>query len=357
MNIYSLVRKFLFLFDAEVAHEWSLKLMSTLHRLRVLRLLLFFLGVRNNTVRSVPAVKIMGLTFPNPVGLAAGLDKNAAHIEALAQCGFGFIEVGTITPLAQPGNDKPRMFRLVSDHAIINRMGFNNKGVDVLVENVKKSRQKLPSTQCLIGINIGKNKNTPLENAVDDYIVCLHQVYLHADYVTVNISSPNTPGLRALQHGAGLENLLTQLKEKQTILTEESGRYVPLLVKIAPDLTDAEIKEIAQTLVNTGIDGVIATNTTNQRPEGLLHQDVAEETGGLSGEPLTDLSDDVLKKLLDALDNKLPVIAVGGIMSAEDALKKIEAGAAMVQIYSGFIYEGPSLVSECLKRLSENESE
>jgi len=353
MNIYPLVRKFLFLFDAEVTHEFSLKLLSLLQRFHLLNLFLFFLGGygRSKKLRAAP-VNIMGLQFPNPVGLAAGLDKNAEHIDALAQCGFGFIEVGTITPVAQPGNDKPRMFRLQADQGIINRMGFNNKGVVALLANVKKTREKDSVGRCLIGINIGKNKATSLEHAVDDYIACLQQVYAQADYVTINISSPNTPGLRALQHGQGLENLLRQLKQQQTKLFERDKRYVPLLVKIAPDLNDVELAEISQTLIKSEIDGVIATNTTNARPESLKEKILSEQAGGLSGAPLTEMADEILVKLLKQLDGKLPVIAVGGIMNADDALRKLQLGASLVQIYSGFIYAGPILIQQSLERIS-----
>ena len=357
MNIYPLVRKILFLFNAETTHEFSLKLLSFLQRLHLLNLFLVLMGGggRNKKYQTAP-VNIMGLQFPNAVGLAAGLDKNAEHIDALAQCGFGFIEVGTVTPLAQPGNDKPRMFRLQADQGIINRMGFNNKGVVALLANVKKSREKAAMGPCLIGINIGKNKATPLESAVDDYIACLQQVYTQADYVTINISSPNTPGLRALQHGQGLENLLQQLKQQQTRLFERDKRYVPLLVKIAPDLDGTELAEIAQTLIKSKVDGVIATNTTNQRPESLKEKLTAEQAGGLSGAPLTDIADDILVTLLKELDGQLPVIAVGGIMSAADALRKLQLGASLVQIYSGFIYSGPALVSQSLKIIdSEHE--
>ena len=291
-------------------------------------------------------VTVMGITFPNAVGLAAGLDKNAEHIDALAQCGFGFIEVGTVTPVAQPGNDKPRLFRLQADKAIINRMGFNNAGVNALVENVKRSKRA-----CVLGINIGKNKVTPLENAVDDYLACMQQVYSYADYITINISSPNTPGLRELQHGEGLTALLTQLKASQAELNQQYQRYVPLAVKIAPDLDEDEIHDIAARLLSAEIDAVIATNTTNSRPASLLCKKLAAEDGGLSGQPVFELSTHVLKQLVKALDGKIPVIAAGGISSPEDALEKIKAGASLVQIYTGFIYSGPELINECAKAI------
>jgi dihydroorotate dehydrogenase len=332
--MYSLLRKILFLFDAETIHVFSLKALSFAHSIGLLRL---FLKKRVDA-----PVTVMGIEFPNAVGLAAGMDKNASHIDALAQCGFGFIEVGTVTPLAQPGNDKPRLFRLVADNAIINRMGFNNAGVEALVGNVKKSRHS-----CVLGINIGKNKDTPLENAVDDYLICMQQVYCYADFITINISSPNTPGLRELQHGEGLTSLLTQLKAKQAELQQQYQRYVPLAVKIAPDLDDNEIKDIAERLLSSKIDAVIATNTTNSRPSSLTCQKLASETGGLSGQPVFELSTHVLKQLVKALNGEMPVIAVGGISSPDDALQKINAGASLVQIYTGFIYSGPKLIHDC----------
>ncbi len=336
--MYSFIKRFLFLFDAESIHVFSLKALSFANTFGLLRL---FVKKRVDA-----PVTVMGITFPNAVGLAAGLDKNAKHIDALAQCGFGFVEVGTVTPLAQPGNDKPRLFRLPQDNAIINRMGFNNAGVDALVENVKSSQRA-----CVLGINIGKNKNTPLANAADDYIICMQQVYAYADYIAINISSPNTPGLRELQHGEGLSSLLTQLKKQQAELAQKYQRYVPLAVKIAPDLDANEVQDIAQRLLSAGIDGVIATNTTNSRPASLQCQQLAGETGGLSGAPVFDLSTQVLTQLVDALDGKIPVIAVGGIFSPEDARKKLNAGASLVQIYTGFIYAGPQLVNDCAMTL------
>lgn len=336
--MYSLIRRILFLFDAETIHVFSLKALSFANRIGLLKLFL------NKRVDSV--VTVMGIEFPNAVGLAAGLDKDAQHIDALANCGFGFIEVGTVTPLAQPGNDKPRLFRLAADQAIINRMGFNNSGVDALVANVKKSHRS-----CVIGINIGKNKATPLEHAVDDYLACMQQVYDYADYITINISSPNTPGLRELQHGEGLTALLTQLKSKQKELESNSQRYVPLAVKIAPDLDEDEVQDIAKRLLSAEIDAVIATNTTNSRPASLRCKSLAGETGGLSGLPVLELSTRVLQQLVAALDGKIPVIAVGGISSAADAVAKIKAGASLVQIYTGFIYSGPKLIHDCASAL------
>lgn len=336
--MYSLIRRFLFLFDAEKIHVFSLKALSFVSSIGLLR---FFVEKRVDS-----PVTVMGITFPNAVGLAAGLDKDARHIDALAQCGFGFIEVGTVTPLAQPGNDRPRLFRLPADNAIINRMGFNNAGVEALVNNVKASNKN-----CVLGINIGKNKDTPLENAVDDYLACMRQVYRYADYITINISSPNTPGLRDLQHGEGLSSLLTQLKDMQAELKQQYQRYVPLAVKIAPDLEEDEIQDIAKRLLSADIDAVIATNTTNSRPASLKCVETASETGGLSGAPVFEQSTHVLKQLVAALEDKLPVIAAGGITSAKDAQEKIDAGASLVQVYTGFIYAGPQLINDCAMAL------
>ena len=336
--MYSLIRRILFLFDAETIHVFSLKALSFINSVGLLRL---FVKKRIDS-----PVTVMGIEFPNAVGLAAGLDKNARHIDALAQCGFGFIEVGTVTPLAQPGNDKPRLFRLPADDAIINRMGFNNAGVEALVNNVKKSHRA-----CVLGINIGKNKDTPLENAVDDYLICMRQVYQFADYIAINISSPNTPGLRDLQHGEGLTALLTQLKDEQVDLEKQYQRYVPLAAKIAPDLDENEIQDIAKRLKSVKIDAVIATNTSNSRPPSLQCKNTAKETGGLSGAPVFELSTHVLKQMVRELEGEIPVIAVGGITSSKDAQEKISAGASLVQIYTGFIYAGPQLVHDCTMAL------
>ncbi|RKZ61143.1 MAG: quinone-dependent dihydroorotate dehydrogenase [Gammaproteobacteria bacterium] len=342
--MYSLIRRLIFLFDAETAHVYSLKIMSLANSIGI-----FSLFIKK---RVDAPVTVMGINFPNAVGLAAGLDKNARHIDALKQCGFGFLEVGTVTPVAQPGNDKPRLFRLLADRAIINRMGFNNDGVTSLLNNVKQSNWfKQKYGRCILGINIGKNKSTPLENAVDDYLSCMDQVYDFADYITINISSPNTPGLRELQHGEGLSSLLRQLKEKQTELVNQGHAYVPLVVKIAPDLDEIEIQDIADRLLAEKIDGVIATNTTNSRPASLSCKVLASESGGLSGLPMFELSTQVLKLLVKALDGKIPVIAAGGISSAEQAQQKIDAGASLVQIYTGFIYDGPKLICDCAEAL------
>jgi dihydroorotate dehydrogenase len=332
--LYTIVRKILFMLEPERAHAISLFSLDVLHKLGLLGL---FAGKRIDS-----PVTVMGIEFPNPIGLAAGLDKNGDHINALAACGFGFIEIGTVTPKPQPGNPKPRLFRLVDDQAIINRMGFNNEGVDYLVKQVRKSRH-----DCVLGINIGKNKVTPLENAADDYCSALEQVYPLADYVTINISSPNTPGLRELQYGEELDRLLSRLKDSQLQLQQQHGKYVPLVVKIAPDLEENEIRVLAETFIKHGIDGVIATNTTNER-HGLSDSQSAEE-GGLSGKPLMTKADKVLKSLVDYLQGKMPIIAVGGVFSSDDAVKKMELGASLVQIYTGFIYEGPALIRECVK--------
>jgi len=332
--MYKIIRTILFLFDAEKVHVLSLNMMSLFSSLGLLKLFI------KNPVDA--PVTVMGIKFPNAVGLAAGLDKNARHIEALSQCGFGFIEVGTVTPVAQSGNDKPRLFRLPKDEAIINRMGFNNDGVEALVQHAKRNQGK-----CILGINIGKNKITPLDNAVDDYLICMQQVYAYADYITINISSPNTPGLRELQHGDGLSELLSQLKDKQSELHHTTQRYVPLAVKIAPDLSVDEINDIASRLITAKIDAVIATNTTNTRPSTLIHTDIAGEIGGLSGKPVFEVSNTVLKQLVTALKGKIPVIAAGGIASPADAIEKIHAGVSLVQIYTGFIYSGPKLIHDC----------
>ena len=287
----------------------------------------------------------MGLTFPNPVGLAAGLDKDGAYIDGLAALGFGFIEIGTVTPRAQPGNPKPRMFRLPEAQALINRMGFNNGGVDAFVRNVQASRfyQK---RQGILGLNIGKNADTPIERATDDYLYCLDKVYPYAAYVTVNISSPNTKNLRQLQQASELDALLSSLKQAQSRLADTHGRYVPLVLKIAPDLDDEQIDTIASALLRHHIDGVIATNTTITRDavQGLAH---ANETGGLSGAPVRDLSTRVIRALHQVLQGEIPIIGVGGILSGTDASEKMAAGASLVQLYTGLIYRGPALVREC----------
>lgn len=332
--LYAWTRRWLFSLDPETAHSVALKALHTVGPLL------------RQTIPDDPRT-VMGIRFPNPVGLAAGLDKNAEHVDALANVGFGFIEVGTVTPKPQPGNTRPRLFRLPAAEAIINRMGFNNHGVAALIERVQKLRYR-----GVLGINIGKNATTPLERAVDDYLFGLRAVYPYAHYVTVNISSPNTPGLRDLQYGAALDTLLSALKQAQGELAETHGRYVPLVLKVAPDLNDADIPVVAESLLRHGIDGLIATNTTFSRQgvEGLPH---ADETGGLSGAPLTARATEVVRLFHAALGGQLPIIAAGGILSAADAQAKLAAGASLVQIYTGLIYRGPALVRDIAAALKE----
>jgi dihydroorotate dehydrogenase len=340
--LYPLIRKFFFALDAETAHGVGMAGMELLNSAGVACLL----------AKPVPAdpVEAMGLKFPNPVGIAAGLDKNGDHIDALAALGFGFIEIGTITPRAQPGNPRPRLFRIPEKQAIVNRMGFNNEGVEKLLSNVAAAQ--FPKRGGILGINIGKNFDTPMEKAADDYLICLDRVYNAASYVAVNISSPNTQNLRELQKDDALDALLGRLKSAQTKLAERYGKYVPLALKIAPDLEDAQIQTIADLLRQHRMDGVIATNTTLSRAgvEGLPN---AEQTGGLSGAPVFALSTAVLKKLATALAGEVPIIGVGGIMSGQDAAAKIEAGARLVQFYSGFIYRGPELVGEAAAAIAK----
>ena len=334
---YPLARHFLFKLDPEVAHELSI------HQLAWMGGTPFELFFRNK-LPSRP-VEVMGLKFDNPVGLAAGLDKDGDAIDAFGAMGFGFIEVGTVTPRPQPGNDKPRIFRVIPAQGIINRMGFNNKGVDNLIENVKKSRYK-----GILGINIGKNKDTPIENGKDDYLICMDKVYPYAGYIAVNISSPNTPNLRQLQYGEALDELLKVLKERQKELAEQHKKYVPLAVKIAPDLTSDELKQVAESLLKYNIDGVIATNTTLDRE--LIHDmPHAAETGGLSGRPLQNKSTEIIRQLHEYLKGQIPIIGVGGIDSAMAAREKMQAGAELVQIYSGFIYHGPDLVKNIVNNI------
>ena len=337
MNIYSLASPLLFQFDAETIHDFTLKSLNTAERLGALSLY--------PTPPVCQSRQVMGITFPNPVGLAAGLDKNAAVIDAMAALGFGFIEVGTVTPRPQPGNPKPRLFRLKEAQGIVNRFGFNNLGVDHLIENVKAAKYK-----GVLGINIGKNFDTPMENAVDDYLICMQKVYAHATYITVNISSPNTKNLRALQEKEALAHLLATLKLEQTKLANQHGKYVPITLKIAPDLEFEQINEIADLLMEHNIDGVIATNTTldRDRVQGIEH---AEEAGGLSGAPVRKKSTLVIQQLSQRLQGAVPIIGVGGILSGADAVEKITAGAELVQVYSGLIYKGPKLVHDICKSL------
>ncbi len=337
---YALPKSVLFNLDPEVAHELT---MSALARFQNTPLACVWGNERVND----PAT-IAGVTFPNRVGMAAGLDKNGRVIDGLGAMGFGFVEVGTVTPKAQPGNPKPRMFRLPEANALINRLGFNNEGLDSFLANVKRARFR--ESGGILGLNIGKNAVTPIENAVDDYLICLEGVFPHADYVTVNISSPNTKNLRALQSDEALDALLGQLQERRQKLIAQHGRSVPMFVKIAPDLDETQVGVIAATLQKNGIDGVIATNTTISREavKGLKH---AEETGGLSGAPVLEASNQVIRQLRAALGPRYPIIGVGGVMSAADARSKRDAGADLVQIYTGLIYQGPGLVKECAKAL------
>ncbi|QLH43355.1 MAG: quinone-dependent dihydroorotate dehydrogenase [Coxiellaceae bacterium] len=334
---YHYLRPLLFQLSPETAHDWTLTTLNVLHKLRL----------QPKVSLSAPC-KILGLNFPNPVGLAAGLDKNGEYIDSLAALGFGFIEIGTVTPRPQPGNPKPRMFRIPKANAIINRLGFNNRGVDYLIEQVKRANYS-----GILGINIGKNATTSLAKAHEDYVHCFNKVYPYASYVTVNISSPNTPELRQLQSTDYLTKLLTVLKREQQILATKTQRHVPLLVKIAPDLTDNELSSIAQHLLTYEIEGIIATNTTIDHGviEGLPH---ANETGGLSGKPLFNKATDILTKLAPLLANKIPIIAVGGIMTGNDALQKFHHGASLVQIYTGLIYQGPKLIRDIVTQYTTN---
>jgi len=337
MTLYSLLKPLLFQLDAEHAHDLTLKSLKAAR-----------LGSAWILPRRPPACvprQVMGLTFPNPVGLAAGLDKNGAYIDGLAALGFGFIEVGTVTPRAQPGNPKPRLFRVKEAQGIINRFGFNNLGVDNLVENVRNAKFR-----GVLGINIGKNFDTPNERAVDDYLACMRKVYAHASYITVNISSPNTKNLRQLQEKDALAALLETLKAEQTTLADQHGRYVPIALKIAPDLEASQVVEIADLLRQYRFDAVIATNTTLARDsvEGLPN---ADETGGLSGAPVRDKSTLVIQQLSKQLAGELPIIGVGGILNGTDAVEKIAAGASLVQVYSGLIYRGPALVGDICRVL------
>ncbi|MDG1731556.1 MAG: quinone-dependent dihydroorotate dehydrogenase [Thalassotalea sp.] len=328
--LYSIARNLLFKLSAEQAHDITINMLKLPASVAIK-------GLYGSQVKNKP-VEVMGITFPNPVGLAAGLDKNGECINGFAAMGFGFVEVGTVTPRPQPGNPKPRIFRLPQANAIINRMGFNNHGVDYLVNQVKKANFK-----GVLGINIGKNKDTSEENAKDDYIHCMRKVYEHASYIAVNISSPNTPGLRALQYGDALNELLSALKTEQKALAEKHGKYVPVAVKIAPDSTEEEIAGIAECLLANEIDAVIATNTTLSR-EGVESLEHGAEMGGLSGLPVQEKSTTVIKLLSAALQGKMPIIGVGGINSAASAKEKLDAGASLVQVYTGFIYEGPKLI-------------
>ncbi len=341
MNLFSaypLLRPLLFRLDAERAHELTFCALDTLSTVALLP-------------RSRPlagrAVSVAGLTFPNPIGLAAGLDKNAAHLDALGSFGFGFIEVGTVTPRAQPGNPQPRIFRLPAQQALINRLGFNNQGLDAFLKNVQRSNWA-KEKRGVLGLNIGKNADTPMDQAADDYLTCLKGVYPWADYIAVNISSPNTKNLRDLQENSALDSLLSQLKRCQQRLANDSGRHVPLFLKIAPDLEDAQIVKIAHAVKHHEIEGLIAANTTLDR-QNISDHELASEPGGLSGQPVFEKSNHVVTKLRAVLGPDTPIIGVGGVLSGGDAATKIAAGAQLVQVYTGLIYRGPELVAEAVR--------
>ncbi|MDK4649688.1 quinone-dependent dihydroorotate dehydrogenase [Kingella kingae] len=330
--LYDLIRPLVFNFDPEQAHGLTLKTLARAEKC----------GVLPRVNPHTQPTTLMGLALPNPIGLAAGMDKNGECIDGLAALGFGFIEIGTVTPRPQAGNPKPRLFRSPEHQAIINRMGFNNDGIDQMIRNIARSQYR-----GVLGINIGKNATTSIENAADDYLICLEKAYAHASYITVNISSPNTQNLRSLQGGDELSKLLTALKNKQAALATQHSRYVPLAVKIAPDLDEAQIADIAHVVLQTEMDGIIATNTTIDK-SALGASPLAQEAGGLSGAPVREPSNRVLKALAQELASKVPIIGAGGVLSGKDAAEKIQLGATAVQIYSGMVYRGPELVKECL---------
>ena len=344
---YSLSRAILFGMQPEAAHEFTMDMLAKGQNSP--------LACAWRQTRVDDPITLAGLSFPNRVGMAAGLDKNARVIDGLGAMGFGFVEVGTVTPLAQPGNPKPRMFRIPERDALINRLGFNNEGLDAFIANVKKARFREQAKPLLLGLNIGKNAATPIEDATSDYLKCLDAVYPHADYITVNISSPNTKNLRALQSDEALDALLAALVTRREQLAREHGKHKPVFLKIAPDLTEEQVSVIANSLKNHGMDGVIATNTTISRDavQGLQH---AEETGGLSGRPVFEASNNVIRQLRAALGSQFPIIGVGGILSGADAVTKLQAGADVVQIYTGLIYKGPGLVPEIAKAIKAQAS-
>jgi dihydroorotate dehydrogenase len=337
--VYPLFRDILFRLNAETAHHLSLASLRLLEKSGLLRALF-------PVEECVSPIEVMGLRFPNRIGLAAGLDKEGNAIDALGRLGFGFIEIGTITPRPQMGNPKPRLFRLIEEESIINRMGFNNPGMEKGVENVRKSR----SFGGIIGFNIGKNKDTPNENADDDYLQCLRAAYPVADYVTVNLSSPNTPGLRDLQNAESTAKLLATLKAEQKILEQQYGKYVPIVFKVAPDLAEDHIDALAHVFLSGGLDGLIATNTTLSR-HGVEHHPLHAQAGGLSGPPVRELSTRVIRRFADHLGARIPVIGVGGIGSVEDAREKLAAGAILLQIYTSFIYQGPKIVRDLVNKI------
>ncbi|WP_416189522.1 quinone-dependent dihydroorotate dehydrogenase [Neisseria sp. CCUG17229] len=330
--MYALARSVLFKINPETTHNMTIKGLQICSKL----------GLMPMADNHGKATKLMGLHLPNPVGLAAGLDKNGECIDAFGALGFGFLEVGTVTPKPQPGNPQPRLFRVPEHQGIINRMGFNNHGIDTMIRNIEASSYK-----GILGINIGKNAVTPIEHAADDYLICLEKAYAHADYIAINISSPNTKNLRALQGGDELSALLETLKNKQAHLHAAHGKYVPLAVKIAPDLDEAQIEDIAHVVKSIQMDGLIATNTTIDK-SSLGNHVLAQEQGGLSGLPVREKSNQVLKLLAEHIDGALPIIGVGGIMEGRDAAEKIRLGATAVQVYSGLIYQGPALVKDCV---------
>ncbi len=331
-HLYPLLRPLLFKLDAETAHEWTVKLMRAAHTLGLL--------ATSNTEHRTSNIEVLGLKFPNCVGLAAGMDKSASAVDAWFACGFGHVEVGTLTPRPQPGNPTPRLFRLIENEAIINRMGFNNPGIDAAVRRLERR-----SGDGIVGVNIGKNFDTPNERAVDDYVACLRTAYAVADYIAVNISSPNTKGLRDLQAEEPIRRLVSTLKEEQGKLETQHGKRVPLVVKIAPDLDAAQIEMLARVFADLQLDGVIATNTTLSRDVVKTHP-LANEAGGLSGAPLTARATEVIAALRAALPASIPIIGVGGIQSVPDAKAKLDAGASLVQVYTGLVYRGPTLISE-----------
>lgn len=336
---YHFLRDIMFMMPTEASHHLSLQSIALLEQLNLSSLIA-------RDVANDP-IEVMGLQFPNPIGLAAGLDKNATCIDGLGQLGFGFLEVGTVTPRPQPGNPKPRLFRMPEKGALINRMGFNNEGVDALVKRVRRARYR-----GVLGINIGKNADTPVANALDDYEICMRKVYKVASYIVVNVSSPNTPGLRNLQHEAELTALLEGLREVHNKLKEQHEKHVPLVVKIAPDMDDDEVINVAKTLMSVAVDGVIVTNTTVSR-SAVHGERYSDEAGGLSGAPLRNQANHVLKLVAEQVNGSMAVIGVGGIMTGEDALEKIRLGADLVQLYTGFIYEGPRLIHDCATTVAD----
>lgn len=331
---YSLIKKCLFQLDTERSHSFALKSLRIANQL----------GLSSLLAKKISnPQQLLGLTFPNPVGLAAGLDKNADYVDALAALGFGFIEIGTVTPKPQVGNPQPRLFRLIKEDAIINRMGFNNEGIEHVIRRLEQTQYR-----GILGINIGKNKDTPLDHAIDDYLIGFQQLWKFASYITINISSPNTPGLRDLQQGDFLSALLTALKKEQTSIVQAQQKYVPLVVKISPDLSEQAVHELADILLQQKIDGVIATNTTISR-EGVENSPYVNEAGGLSGKPLQARSTLVIKQLHTILQDNIPIIASGGVMDEASAREKYQAGAKLLQIYTGFIYRGPQLIERLAK--------